>query len=188
MDACHTLVGSGMSREALYVAMTRGREANIAYVATDAVDPSCDQLPDVHAVRTGRQVLEQVLGTSSSEQSATQTLAERHDSALSLKTLRPIRETLAATVQVPPDRVPCCAASPADLSPTDHPSAILEAIAEIDALIAQRIGALVGNESLPPHEQDHTPESSGPPRHHVASHTMAHAQRARHDDERNPCR
>jgi conjugative relaxase-like TrwC/TraI family protein len=100
VDACHTLVGPGMSREALYVAMTRGRDANIAYVATDAVDPACDQLPDVHAARTGRQILDQVLATSSAELSATQTLVQRQDVARSLKTLTPIRETLVAEVDV----------------------------------------------------------------------------------------
>ena len=100
VDACHTLVGPGMSREALYVAMTRGRDANIAYVATDAVDPACDQLPDVHATRTGRQILEQVLATSSAELSATQMLVQRQDVARSLKTLAPIRETLVAEVDV----------------------------------------------------------------------------------------
>lgn len=188
VDACHTLIGPSLSREALYVAMTRGREANIAYVATDAVDAECDQLPDVHAVRTGRQVLEQVLATSSAERSASQTLTELHESSRSLKTLRPIRETLAAAVQEPPDRAPSCAASPADGSPTDQPSSFLEALAEIDALIAQRIGALRGNESPPPHEQDHAPDSRGPRRHHVASHVMTHAQTADHDDERHPCR
>lgn len=100
VDACHTLVGPGMSREALYVAMTRGRDANIAYVATDAVDPACDQLPDVHATRTGRQILEQVLATSSAELSATQMLVQRQTEARSLKTLSPIRETLVAEVDV----------------------------------------------------------------------------------------
>jgi hypothetical protein len=100
VDACHTLVGPGMSREALYVAMTRGRDANIAYVATDAVDPACDQLPDVHATRTGRQILEQVLATSSAELSATQMIVQRQDVARSLKALTPIRETLVAEVDV----------------------------------------------------------------------------------------
>lgn len=89
-----------MSREALYVAMTRGRDANIAYVATDAVDTACDQLPDVHATRTGRQILGQVLATSSAELSATQMLVQRQEVARSLKTLSPIRETLVANVDV----------------------------------------------------------------------------------------
>jgi ATP-dependent exoDNAse (exonuclease V) alpha subunit len=38
-DTAFVLVRPGMSREALYVAMTRGRDANYAYVATDLPDP-----------------------------------------------------------------------------------------------------------------------------------------------------
>lgn len=100
VDTCHTLVQPGMSREALYVAMTRGRDCNIAYVATDAVDPSCEHLPDVHGSRTGRQILEEVLATSGAELSATQMLTQRYDAAHSIKALSPIRETLAADVDV----------------------------------------------------------------------------------------
>ena len=32
-DAAHVLVDSSMTRETFYVAMTRGRDANVAYVA-----------------------------------------------------------------------------------------------------------------------------------------------------------
>ena len=100
VDACHTLVGSAMSREALYVAMTRGRDTNIAYVATDAVDPACDQIPDVGVVKNSRQVLEQVLARNSSERSATQSLDDLKESSGSVKTLAPIRETLVADADV----------------------------------------------------------------------------------------
>jgi hypothetical protein len=96
VEACHVLAGAGMAREALYVAMTRGRDTNIAYVATDAVDSTCDQLPDVQVERSGRDILSQILATSRAELSATQTLRQRHEAATSLKTLAPIRETLAA--------------------------------------------------------------------------------------------
>jgi len=96
VPVCHVLAGPGMSREALYVAMTRGRNANIAYVATDAVDPTCDQLPDVQAERSGRDILTQILASSGAAVSATQTLRQRQEAATSLKTLAPIRKTLAA--------------------------------------------------------------------------------------------
>ncbi|MFZ5871542.1 MAG: ATP-dependent DNA helicase, partial [Actinomycetota bacterium] len=96
VEACHVLVAPGMSREALYVAMTRGRDANVAYVATDAVDPACDQLPDGQVERSGRDILTQILATSGAELSATQTLRQRREAATSLNTLVPIRETLAS--------------------------------------------------------------------------------------------
>ena len=94
VDVSHVVVGNVMSREALYVAMTRGRQANLAYVATDAIDPSCDELPDNSAVQTGRQVLEQVLARSSRELSATQTLTQRAEEAISPRRLTPISSTL----------------------------------------------------------------------------------------------
>ena len=37
-DTAHVLVDSNMTRETLYVAMTRGRDANVAYVAVDKPD------------------------------------------------------------------------------------------------------------------------------------------------------
>jgi hypothetical protein len=46
VDRAHVLAAPGMTREAFYVAMTRGRVSNHAYVSTDAVDPACDELPD----------------------------------------------------------------------------------------------------------------------------------------------
>ena len=64
------LAGPGKSREARYVAMTRGRDANTAYVATDATDaadPTCDQLPDIQAERSGRDILTQILATVGAE-------------------------------------------------------------------------------------------------------------------------
>ena len=96
VDVSHTVVSSAMSREALYVAMTRGRHANLAYVATDSMDPACDELPDTEAVRSARQVLEQVLARSSGELSATQTIEERAKEADSPSRLVPISQTLTA--------------------------------------------------------------------------------------------
>lgn len=100
VDECHVLVSGAMSREALYVSMTRGRSANIAYVATDSVDPACDEIPDVHAVRTARQVLEQVLGRSGAEPSATQERDRLVRASTSPATLQPVRDTLASDADV----------------------------------------------------------------------------------------
>ena len=98
--ACHVLAAPGMSRQALYVAMTRGRDTNTMYVATDAIDPDCDQLPDVHGAPGGRDILARILATSSAETSASQTQQQRRADATSLKVLLPVRETLAAHADV----------------------------------------------------------------------------------------
>ncbi len=94
VDTCHTLVTPGMAREAFYVAMTRGRAANLAYVSTDNTDPACEEIPDQHNHSSGRQVLEAVLARAGAELSATQTIQARQREATSLTTLLPIRDTL----------------------------------------------------------------------------------------------
>ena len=78
VDTAHVITGPGMTREHLYVAMTRGRDANHAYVPLDRYD----DIDEVHhtdsAERgpvTGREVLEQILATSGVEQSATEQVA-----------------------------------------------------------------------------------------------------------------
>ncbi|MCA0328457.1 MAG: relaxase domain-containing protein [Actinobacteria bacterium] len=96
VDHAHVLATSGMTREALYVAMTRGRDTNHAYVTTDAVDPDCDGVPDAAAVATGHEVLAKILTSAGAEKSATETLRACHDKATSLATLDPIRATLTA--------------------------------------------------------------------------------------------
>ena len=96
VEHAHVLTSPGMSREALYVGLTRGRSSNHAHVCTDAVDPMCDQLPDLGSVASGPQVLQRLLATDGAELSATQTLRHRQDSATSLATLEPIRATLIA--------------------------------------------------------------------------------------------
>ena len=85
-----------MTRENLYVAMTRGREANHVYVATDAVDPDCDSLPDVHAHRDAHDILSGILATPGAQTSATAMIAACQDDAGSLRRLVPIRTTLLA--------------------------------------------------------------------------------------------
>lgn len=94
-DLAISLVGPGMSREALYVALTRGRDANHAYVATDLPDPDHPHPQPGGPERTGRQVLAGVLARTDAETSATETLRARYDAAASLATLVPIYQTLA---------------------------------------------------------------------------------------------
>lgn len=92
----HVLAHAGMTRENLYVAMTRGRDANHVYVAVDAIDPDCDDLPDVHAPADARQILSTILTTPGAQTSATATIAAKQDEAESLRRLDPIRRTLLA--------------------------------------------------------------------------------------------
>lgn len=96
VDHAHVLAHPGMARENLYVAMTRGRHANHVYVALDAVDPECDDLPDAPANSAGRDVLATVIATASAEQSATAQIAAEQNAAGSIKRLEPIRRTLVA--------------------------------------------------------------------------------------------
>ncbi|MDO8119690.1 MobF family relaxase [Isoptericola sp. b490] len=95
-STAHVLAHAGMTRENLYVAMTRGREANHVYVAVDAIDPDCDALPDVHAPADARQILSTILTTPGAQTSATATIAAKQDEAESLRRLEPIRRTLLA--------------------------------------------------------------------------------------------
>lgn len=92
----HVLAAAGMTRENLYVAMTRGRETNHAYVATDDIDPDCDHLPNPPSPAAGTAILERILATSGAELSATQTIAANHNAAESLNHLEPIRQALLA--------------------------------------------------------------------------------------------
>jgi hypothetical protein len=96
VDHAHVLAAAGMTRENLYVAMTRGRHLNRVYVALDAIDPTCDDLPDHHRAGDARDVLDHILATSGAELSATQTIAGALDDAASLERLAPIRATLLA--------------------------------------------------------------------------------------------
>ncbi len=96
VDRAHVLAHAGMTRENLYVAMTRGRDTNHVYVAVDQLDADCDDLPDPHAALDARDVLATILATTGAEQSATATIAARQDEAASLRRLEPIRRSLYA--------------------------------------------------------------------------------------------
>jgi hypothetical protein len=77
VDTSHTLGDPATSREAFYVAMTRGRRANHAYLTGPAATEGCN--PD-HVSRTlaadTRVILGAILANSQAELSATETLAQ----------------------------------------------------------------------------------------------------------------
>ena len=79
VDATFAVLRPGMSRELAYVALTRGRQENHAYIATDIADFSYDGAPAPG--QTGRQILQQILATTDAQTSATETLRDLHDEA-----------------------------------------------------------------------------------------------------------
>lgn len=93
VDTAHTVLTAAGSREAAYVAMTRGRDANHAWVIVD--EPDGDD-PTFSAPKTGREVLEGIIGTSSAEYSAHETRNSATRSASNLQRLAHEYETLAA--------------------------------------------------------------------------------------------
>ena len=97
VDATFALLRPGMSRELAYVALTRGRQENHAFIATDIADLAYDGVPAPE--QSGRQILEQILATSSTEISATETLRVLQNQATSLAQLAPIHETLVQVAQ-----------------------------------------------------------------------------------------
>lgn len=100
VDTAHAVIGgSGASREVLYVMLTRGREANHVYVATDRdVEPLtgfADEPP------TGRGVLQSVLGNPGASVSAHEVGHEEREAASSIRTLAAEYETIAHLAQAP---------------------------------------------------------------------------------------
>ncbi|WP_233198420.1 MobF family relaxase [Cryobacterium sp. Y50] len=99
-DTAHVVVAPSMPRENLYVAMTRGREANTAYVAVDRPDvahvgPRPGDVGDV----TARSILHGILQHVGAERSAHETLAAEQDAWGSVAQLAAEYETLAAAAQ-----------------------------------------------------------------------------------------
>ena len=99
-DTAHVVVAPGMPRENLYVAMTRGREANTAYVAVDRPDVAhVGPRPGDAAVVTARSILCGILQHVGAELSAHETLAAEQDAWGSVAQLAAEYETLAAAAQ-----------------------------------------------------------------------------------------
>ncbi|WP_223627709.1 MobF family relaxase [Microbacterium sp. EST19A] len=100
VDSSHVLTDASMTRETFYVAMTRGREENIAYVAVDKPDPAHDgPHPGDDNEATARSVLFGVLQHVGAELSAHDSLAAEQDNWASIGQLAAEYETLAAAAQ-----------------------------------------------------------------------------------------
>jgi len=100
VDTAHAIVtGPGMTREVLYVMLTRAREANTAYVCTDRpVEP----LPGFNdQPTTVRSVLTAVMGNVGAAVSAHETAYLEREQAVSIRTLAAEYETIAHHAQTP---------------------------------------------------------------------------------------
>ena len=99
-DTAHVLVDASLTRESLYVAMTRGREANIAYVAVDRPDDShSGPHPGDNDEATAQSVLSGVLQHVGAELSAHETLAVEQETWGTIAQLAAEYETIAAAAQ-----------------------------------------------------------------------------------------
>lgn len=86
VDTAHLVADELLTRELLYVGMTRGVRANTAYVVTETtLDPGLDRPPAEPT--TARDVLTAIVHRVGAEQSATETLRTRHADEESLATL-----------------------------------------------------------------------------------------------------
>ena len=99
VDTAHAIISPTTTREALYVAATRGRDSNRLYVDT-AYDPDPATSHDgVTEPQTARQVLAGVLANEGGEQSATDTIRSSWDAAESIGQLSSEYLTLAREAQ-----------------------------------------------------------------------------------------
>lgn len=99
-DTAHVLVDSSMTRENLYVALTRGRESNQAYVAVDRPDSlHSGPHPADDGGGTGRSVLYGVLQNVGAELSAHESLVAEQETWGTIAQLAAEYETIAAAAQ-----------------------------------------------------------------------------------------
>jgi ATP-dependent exoDNAse (exonuclease V), alpha subunit - helicase superfamily I member len=100
VDTSHVLVDASMTRENLYVALTRGRNANLAYVAIDKPDDSHDgPHPGDNIEATARSVLFGVLQHVGAELSAHETITAEQEAWGLIAQLAAEYETIAAAAQ-----------------------------------------------------------------------------------------
>ena len=101
VDTAHLVVhSSSMTREAFYVAMTRGRYANVAYVATDEAHLEEHQhTPGYEDEVTARTILCGVLQHEGAEKSAHETIEAEQEKWSSIAQLAAEYETIAQTAQ-----------------------------------------------------------------------------------------
>ncbi|WP_308468924.1 MobF family relaxase [Rathayibacter soli] len=99
-DTGHALIEPTTTRENLYVALTRGRESNTAYVAVDRPDDNhSTQHPGDNPDATARSVLYGVLQHVGAEPSAHQMITTEQDAWSSIGQLAAEYETIAAAAQ-----------------------------------------------------------------------------------------
>ncbi|WP_369062228.1 MobF family relaxase [Kocuria rhizophila] len=100
VDTSHVLVDASMTRENLYVALTRGRETNLAYVAIDKPDDSHGgPHPGDNTEATARSVLFGVLQHVGAELSAHETITVEQEAWANIGQLAAEYETIAAAAQ-----------------------------------------------------------------------------------------
>ncbi len=98
-DTAHVLVEPSTTRENLYVAMTRGRASNQAYVILDRPDDHAHPHPGDNPDATARSVLYGVLQHTGAELSAHETITAEQDTWGSIAQLAAEYETIAAAAQ-----------------------------------------------------------------------------------------
>jgi hypothetical protein len=96
VDTAHTVVTPAMNRQSLYVALTRGRNANHAHIDTAGHHAHANTEGHLRGPEqlNGRQILERIIATDGTELSATATLRQRQGAALSPARLRSIRDAI----------------------------------------------------------------------------------------------
>ena len=99
VDTAHVLVEPTTTRENFYVAMTRGKHANRAYVILDRPDEHAHPHPGDNADATGRSVLFGVLQHVGAELSAHETITAEQEQWGSIAQLVAEYETIAAAAQ-----------------------------------------------------------------------------------------
>ncbi|MDF1488833.1 MobF family relaxase [Tessaracoccus caeni] len=100
VDTSHVLVEPSMTRENLYVAMTRGRDGNYAYVAVDTPDDAHRHPHEASDVEeAARRVLFGVLNHSGAELSAHETTEREQEKWGSIRQLAAEYETIATEAQ-----------------------------------------------------------------------------------------
>lgn len=99
-ETAHTVVEPGTTRENLYVAMTRGRGSNKAYVVVSRPDENhSERHPGERPDATARGILVGVLGHVGAELSARETIAAEQESWGSIAQLAAEYDTIAASAQ-----------------------------------------------------------------------------------------
>ncbi len=99
VDTAHAVVhSSSMTRETFYVSMTRGREANTCYVATDQAHLEEHQhLPDGDV--TARRILVGVLTHDGAQKSARETITTEHHAWVGIAQIAAEYDTIATVAQ-----------------------------------------------------------------------------------------